>query len=78
MNGLFLEYHCSNKPDADTIRACDDGARAMQTLIVETAKAVAPGLTPLIWLISRVKLRTVCTDKVIYTFPLIGWKNGGR
>jgi len=71
MKGLTLEYSCSKKPDAGMIKACDEGARGMQTALVEATKVITPKTWWLMWLLTRVYIRQVKSDKIRYTFPLI-------
>lgn len=58
-------------PSWNTIQACDNGAKAMQDLIVNTAKILMPLSIPIIWILTRFYKRTILKDEIRYDFYLI-------
>lgn len=69
---FIIEYKLKKGfiPDKSTIKSCDDGAKAMQNLLVETAKIAAPKAKWLMWFLSRFYKRTISKEKISYEFYL--------
>jgi hypothetical protein len=67
---LVIEYKLKEGfiPTKDTIKTCDEARKAMQNLLIETARTVNPKLTWLMWLLSRFYKRTITKDKISYEF----------
>jgi hypothetical protein len=59
------------EPDKDTIKSCDTAAKAMQDLLVETAKIAMPRLTWIMWILTRFYRRTVTKTSIRYEFYMI-------
>jgi hypothetical protein len=69
---LVIEYKMKKgfKPDKDTIKTCDEGAKGMQGLLVETAKIAMPRITWLMWILSRFYRRVITDNSIKYEFYL--------
>jgi hypothetical protein len=57
-------------PTKDTIKTCDESRKAMQTLLIETAKIASPKTTWLIWLMTRFYQRRITEESISYEFYL--------
>lgn len=68
---MTLEYTISKKADKEMIKACDEGARGMQDLTVETARVLKPGFVWLVWLLTRFYQRKITNEKISYNFYLL-------
>ena len=69
---LIIEYKLKKGfvPTKDTIKTCDESRKAMQTLLIKTAKIVNPKLTWFMWLLSRFYKRTITEEVIKYEFFL--------
>jgi len=71
---MKLIYTTTGTPTIDSIKTCDEGAKAFQALIMHTAKLAGPKhLTtiPVIWLLTRFYKRIVTGNQIIYDFYLM-------
>lgn len=68
---MVITYKLSKKPTKDTIKACDDGAKGMQELLVITAREVSPKLRWIVWLLTRFYSRKITDRAIEYDFYLI-------
>lgn len=68
----ILAANCEGVVDPDTLKVCDDGARAFGSAMRETAKIMGGRL---FWLLILIQTfywkRTVTKEAIIYDFPLI-------
>jgi len=69
---LIIEYKLKKGfiPTKDTIKTCDESRKAMQTLLIETAKIASPKTTWLIWILTRFYKKIVTDEKISYEFYL--------
>jgi hypothetical protein len=71
---MKIEYQITagKIPTKENIKACDDGAKAFQNLIVETARIMSNKIGVLIaWTVTRFYKRTITPEKISYDFYLI-------
>lgn len=70
---MVVTYAISCKPTNEMIKACDDGAKGFQDLLVTTTRlTIGWKLVPLVWLLSRFYKRTVTEKSIEYNFYLLG------
>lgn len=72
---MILKYKLSEisngKVSDKTLKSCDEGARATQNLMIETAWIVNKWLVPLMWFLTRFYKRKITKAAIEYDFYLI-------
>ena len=61
----------SGGADKETIKTCDEGAKAMQSLLVRTAWLVYKPIFPIVWLLTRFYTRKITDTAIEYNFYLL-------
>ena len=71
--GLVISYKLAKGyiPDKETIKVCDEAAKAFQSLLVNTAKITSNVPIWLMWFITRFYKRTITKESIDYWFYLI-------
>ena len=60
-----------NGADGNMIKVCDDGAKAMQSLLVRTAWLTKKSITPIMWILTRFYTRKITKSEIEYNFYLL-------
>jgi hypothetical protein len=61
-----------HKPTKKTIKACDEGRKGMQDVLVETARVLkGKRLTLLVWFLTRFFRRRITDEYIEYEFYLL-------
>ena len=72
---MKLKYTLSRiaegKVDSDTLKTCDDGAKAMRDVLVRIAWVSFKPLVPIMWLLTRFYTRKITDTAIEYDFYLI-------
>jgi len=67
---LILKYSLKKGAilDKEAIKSCDEGAKAMQNLLVEASRITNSKITWLVWLLSRFYKKKVSKEAISYNF----------
>lgn len=69
---MKIEYTMKEgfKPDKETIKVCDDGARGFQSVMVEVGKIAGWRIGVFVWILTRFYKRIITDNSIVYDFYL--------